>query len=258
MTGDRTAGANLERSLAIYQDLGNLVGQATCLNNLGALAYLRGDWAGAVDKYREGQVVQLRSGDVTSAALGSANIGEVLSDQGHWDAALANLDEALGVWRSTGHRHGIAYAQGLRGRLLARQGDHVQALAELLAAEALHREVGAEGDAATVWLWQAECHLLADDPAAGIRTLDAGADDGAVTADRLRATCSWLMGEADSATQLLHAAYLRAVDEREPYEQVCIAEVLAHVDPSHSGADSRDAAEAAELGIVRLAVVPSS
>ena len=64
-------------------------GEAACLTNLGALAYLDGRWPEAVDFYRQGQAAHSRSGDETSAALGAANTGEVLSDQGHWDDATA-------------------------------------------------------------------------------------------------------------------------------------------------------------------------
>ncbi len=256
MTGDRTAGRHLERSLEIYQELGDLAGQATCLTNLGALAYLRGDWELAVSSYREGQLVQLRSGDVTSAALGAVNIGEVRSDQGHWEQAMVSLDEALAVWRSTGHRHGVAYAQGLRGRLLARRGAFDAGWDELAAASALHREVGAEGDAAQVSLWLAECHLLAGEPETALRLLDDGADDESVAAARLRATATWLAGPVTGGVAALHAAYRRSVDEAEAYERVCLAEVLAAADSGAEALAHEVAPLRTGLGIVRLAVLP--
>jgi class 3 adenylate cyclase/tetratricopeptide (TPR) repeat protein len=253
MTGDDAAGATLERSLQIFEELGNLVGQATCLTNLGAVAYLRGDWRAAVAFYEQGQVAQLRSGDITGAALGAANIGEVLSDQGHWDDALTRLDEALDAWRATGHRHGVAYAQGLRGRLLARQGRHEHAAVELAAAEALHREVGATADATLVRLWSVECRTLAGEPQVALQLLDAGADDGSITASRLRGTAWWLSGGQSAAVELLQDSFQRATADANLYEQVCLAEVLNVVDPQVA---PETASIRNNLGVIRLAVLP--
>ena len=121
MSGQLDQPTNLERALDLYRSLDDVPGEAACLTNLGALAYLDGRWPEAVDYYRQGQAAHARSGDETSAALGAANTGEVLSDQGHWEDAVAALTEALEVWRATGHEHGVAYALGLLGRAHARR-----------------------------------------------------------------------------------------------------------------------------------------
>ncbi|MFZ0322640.1 MAG: adenylate/guanylate cyclase domain-containing protein [Actinomycetes bacterium] len=259
MSGRIDEAVHLPTSLALYQELGDLGGQATCLTNMGALAYLRGDWQEAVRRYRQGQEVQQRSGDVTSAALGAANVGEVLSDQGHWDAALESLDEALDVWESTGHRHGVAYAAGLGGRLLARRGEHHAAEQQLRKAITLHREVGAEGDAAQVSVWLAECLMLSGDASAAVAELDAGSDDGSVTARRIRAAASLVAGDRKRAGDELRDALALTVDETDRYEQVCVTEtlLLGGFDVDETVAADSEAARGG-LGVVRLAVLPES
>jgi class 3 adenylate cyclase/predicted ATPase len=258
MTGVRDAGRHLERSLQIYRELGDLGGQATCLTNLGALAYLRGDWAKAVDLYRQGQAAQLRSGDVTSAALGAANIGEVLSDQGHWAQALESLDEALRVWRSTGHQHGVAYAQGLRGRVLARMGRDDEAAAEFERAVSLHRQVGADGDARQAELWRGESLTFAGAAAEALACLGALGDDQSATAARVRATALWQVGDLDAARRQFDLALERAVEDEELYEQVAVAgQREAFGDVEEAGrAEVADIKQ--RLGVVQVGVAPAN
>jgi tetratricopeptide (TPR) repeat protein len=223
---------------------------------LGALAYLRGDWAQAVRYYRDGQVVQERIGDVTSAALGAANIAEVRSDQGHWAEAVAILDEALEVWRSTGHRHGVAYALGLRGRALAR-GAVAEAVDVLTEAERVHREVGAAADASQVAVWGAEARVLRDQADLALQALDAGADDGSLTAQRVRASALVLEGRAHDGTVMLVRAVEQAAADKEWFELICLVRAadgldVPVTDPIRSHAErARD-----QLGVVRVAVLP--
>ena len=42
-----------QRALAIYEELGDLVGQANVLNNLGTAAFYLGQWKEALDVYQK-------------------------------------------------------------------------------------------------------------------------------------------------------------------------------------------------------------
>jgi tetratricopeptide (TPR) repeat protein len=254
MSGQLDRPTNLYRALDLYRSLGDVPGEAACLTNLGALAYLDGRWTEAVDYYRQGQSAHARSGDETSAALGAANTGEVLSDQGHWDDAVAVLTEALGVWRATGHEHGVAYALGLLGRANARAHRFDEALAGLEEARDRHLAVGAKGDAAQVWLWLAEAHCLRGSADVVDETLSAGADDGSVTARRIRATALGLQS-ASSGVDALIAARIAAAAEDEVYETVVIDHTLAAFDLE--GATDHVLASqphAQQLGVQRVAL----
>lgn len=254
MSGQLDEPVNLQRALDLYRSLDDVPGEAACLTNLGALAYLDGRWPEAVDYYRQGQAAHARSGDETSAALGAANTGEVLSDQGHWDDAVVVLTEALDVWRATGHEHGVAYALGLLGRTHARAHHFDEALGGLEEARDRHLAIGAKGDAAQVWLWLAEAHCLRGSADVVDETLAAGAEDGSVTAERIRATTLGLRSPASGVDALI-AARAAAAAEHEVFETVVIDHTLAALD-TVSARDHVTASQtlAQQLGVQRVSL----
>jgi tetratricopeptide (TPR) repeat protein len=156
-----------EQSLAIFEELGDLVGQGNVLNNLGIGAYYQGRWAVALDYYERSRAARLRSGDVVMAATADNNIAEILSDQGHLDHARALFESARSVWEEAGYRVGAALVTSNLGRLEARAGD-VHAGRRLLD-DALvdFREIHAPVFVAETQLRQLECQVLDGDfPAA--------------------------------------------------------------------------------------------
>jgi class 3 adenylate cyclase/tetratricopeptide (TPR) repeat protein len=110
-------------SLAIFEELGDLVGQGNVLNNLGIGAYYQGRWAESLDCYERSRRVRLRSGDVVGAATAENNIAEILSDQGKFEEARTLLESARGTWLAAGYRVGVALATSNLGHLMARAGD---------------------------------------------------------------------------------------------------------------------------------------
>jgi tetratricopeptide (TPR) repeat protein len=111
------------RSLAIYEELGDLVGQGNALNNLGISAYYGGRWGEALEFYERSREARVRSGDVVGAATAENNIAEILSDQGELDQARLLLESARATWDGAGYRIGAAFATSNLGRLRARHGD---------------------------------------------------------------------------------------------------------------------------------------
>jgi tetratricopeptide (TPR) repeat protein len=160
------------RSLAIYEDLGDLVGQGNALNNLGISAYYAGRWGEALDFYERSREARVRSGDVVGAATAENNIAEILSDQGELDQARLLLESARATWAATGYRIGAAFATSNLGRLRARHGD-IDAARRLLA-EALEEftAIKSSGSAAETRLRLRECDVLAGEFAAAAQSLD--------------------------------------------------------------------------------------
>ena len=58
-------------ALPLFEEVGDLKGQATALNNLGIEAYYEGEWEKALDCYKRGRRLFERIGDVTSVAMGT-------------------------------------------------------------------------------------------------------------------------------------------------------------------------------------------
>src|SRR5207244_2830375 len=106
-----------ERALAIYQELGDLAGEAVTYNNLGGFAYFQGRWDEAIELYERGRDARARTGDPVNAAYGTINIGEILSDRGYLEDAERLLTEALRIWQAAGYRWGVGFAQAQLARV---------------------------------------------------------------------------------------------------------------------------------------------
>ena len=109
-------------ALPLFEEVGDLKGQAAALNNLGIEAYYEGDWEKALDVYKQGRRLFERIGDVTNVAMTTNNIGEILSDQGRFDEAGELFEEAGRAVDSAGHRALSLMARMNLGRLAARRG----------------------------------------------------------------------------------------------------------------------------------------
>jgi class 3 adenylate cyclase/predicted ATPase len=183
-----------ERALEIYEQVGDLGGQAVVLNNLGAFAYWEGRWDDAVALYERGREARLVTGNAVDAASGTMNIGEVYADQGHVDEAEACFRDAARVWRAVRHRSGVALATMHLGRIAARRGQFEAAFAQLAEARATFAEIESAGDVLEVDTRTAECRLLAGDPSGALEL----ADDGLALAAGLveRAALERIRGEA--------------------------------------------------------------
>jgi class 3 adenylate cyclase/tetratricopeptide (TPR) repeat protein len=150
-----------DRALGLYEDLGDLWGQGVVLNNLGARAYFEGRWNEAIDLYQRGRDSWDKIGDAVSAAFGTVNAGEILSDQGRLDEAEPVFRKALRVWKAAGDRSGVAYALSNLGRLAYRRGEFDEAVSMLDEARAEFVATGADADTLEADARIAECKLFA-------------------------------------------------------------------------------------------------
>lgn len=116
------AGQYSERALQIYEQLGDLVGQANVLNNIGVTAYEEGRLDDALDAWQRSMEACERAGDSVGAARQRNNIGEVLSDRGQFEEAEALFRRALAVFQDTNYALGLAYARSNLGRVATRRG----------------------------------------------------------------------------------------------------------------------------------------
>jgi class 3 adenylate cyclase/tetratricopeptide (TPR) repeat protein/ABC-type cobalamin transport system ATPase subunit len=171
--GHLDASADAERTLAIYEDLGDLPGQANALNLLGMAAYWRGDWNGAMRYYERGLAIDRRTGSPVKAVFQQYNIGEILLDQGRFDEGVVMLTEVAREWRAAGYRSGVAATSAMLARAAAAGGDFDRAF--LLFDEAVleFRTVGSQADALETEARRAECLLMAGEPARAVETVDA-------------------------------------------------------------------------------------
>jgi class 3 adenylate cyclase/tetratricopeptide (TPR) repeat protein len=148
-------------ALRIYEELGDLTGQAVVLNNSGTFAYWQGRWDEALSLYERGRDARRRTGNEVTAAIGTSNIAEILSDQGRLKEAERLMREALRVWRAADYRAGIAFATSHLGRIASRSGNFEGALRLLEEARGRWDDLGGNTDVLETDAKIAECHLFA-------------------------------------------------------------------------------------------------
>jgi class 3 adenylate cyclase/tetratricopeptide (TPR) repeat protein len=152
-----------ELALPIYEELGDLLGQANALNNLGIDAYYEGRWEDARAYYGRSRAARDRIGDVVGAATIANNIAEILSDQGRIDEAEAELREVRAICDAAGSLLMTAVADANLGRAAARAGRADEARELLSAAVASLREIDAGSFVVEVQARLAEAALFAGD-----------------------------------------------------------------------------------------------
>jgi class 3 adenylate cyclase/tetratricopeptide (TPR) repeat protein len=248
--------------LPLFEQIGDLMGQANVLNNLGADANDESQWLEALGYYERGRALFETVGDALGAATAALNIGEILSNQGRLDEAEPLFENALRACRRSGYEVGVAVATCYYGRLLARRGDYDAARAML--ADALDRfeRIGASYYVVETKAFQLECEVLAGtaEAAATEPVLEAAraVGDPLLEAIVLRAQ-GWaylVAHEYDDALRVADRCLALSVEVGSRYE-TALAHVLRGQALSATGSDpAADNAAArailTELGVVAL------
>ncbi len=230
---------NLERALALFEELGDLPGTAGVLNMLGGLAYYKGDWEQASALYLRAQATVRRTGNAVMDAFYVFNLGEVARDQGHLDEAQRALTSALRTWRAAGYRSGTGYAKGMLARVATWQHRYGDALRLFQEAIEELSDIGSRGEVLEVQTGLAECLLLCGDTAGALSLADetisqahalGGMAPQIPALHRVRGAALALAGDAEGARESLRQS-LRAAEMREvEYEAALTMRVLAAVE----------------------------
>jgi class 3 adenylate cyclase/tetratricopeptide (TPR) repeat protein len=149
-----------ELALPIFEEIGDLIGQANVLNNLGVAAQLEGRWSDALDAYRSSEALRRQAGDVVGTATQKMNEAEILSLQGHLDDAEPVFQEALRIWRAARFPLGAALATSNLARIAAHRGSFEEAHELYGQALAGLEEIGSAGYAHETKAQTAECLVL--------------------------------------------------------------------------------------------------
>lgn len=147
-------------ALRIYEDLGDLVGQARILGNLGFGAFYEGRWDEALDFYERCREVSLRAGNLSFATQVADNIAEILCERGQYDEAEAILTDSLRVWRASGYSFFLGACLEYLGRVMSRTGRFQDALEVFDESRAAYLHVGAQEDTVLIDARIAECRVL--------------------------------------------------------------------------------------------------
>jgi class 3 adenylate cyclase/tetratricopeptide (TPR) repeat protein len=227
---------NWERALHLFEEVGDLPGQAGVLNMLGGFAYFKGDWDGAVALYRRAQETARRTGNAVMDAFYVFNIGEIALEQGRLDEAEEAFVAVNRTWRAAGYRSGAADAKGKLARVTAAQGRYDEALDLFASSIAEMEDIGSRADALEATTRMAECLLASgageDALAVADRCLALAQDLGGVPPQipqihRVRGAALARIGERDAAVVALRQSLAAARSRGAEYEEARTEQVAA-------------------------------
>ncbi len=134
------ARALLEESQAIRRELGDRMGMARSLNNLGLVAWGHRDSARAL--FEECLAIWRELGDRRGIATSLANLGGLAVGQGDYAVARTLLEESLALLRELGNRHIMGITLSNLGIVAHGQGDYAAARTIHEESLAIRREIG--------------------------------------------------------------------------------------------------------------------
>jgi tetratricopeptide (TPR) repeat protein len=143
LTGDYPAAAQAhEQALNIYRDLGDQRGQANALNDLGAVRRGTGDYPAAAQAQEQALSIYRDLGDRRGQANALSDLGVVRLITDDFPAAAQALDQALDIHRDLGDRLGQANTLNRLGPVRRLTGDFPAAAQALEQALGICRDLG--------------------------------------------------------------------------------------------------------------------
>ena len=254
-------------ALPIYEELGDLGGQAKTLNNMGIDAYYEGRWDDALDFYRLSRDFMERIGDVLGAATLTNNIGEILSDQGRLEEAVGLFEEVKGVTDAAGELLLATVARANLGRAAARVGRLEEAETLLRAAADGFESIKAAGFILETQARLAELAVLAgDQPDIALQRAEATLEQARATEstpalramlERIRGYALLQAGNRLDALEALDASLVAGRPAKVDYEVALTLNALAEAGASNADALADESGKIlARLGVESVPRVP--
>jgi class 3 adenylate cyclase/tetratricopeptide (TPR) repeat protein len=151
-------------ALHLFEQLGDLSGQAHALNNLASRWFYAGQWPKALPMFARAAESFRRVGDAANAANADFNRADVLVKQGRYEDAWPLLQETLRVARAVGDEELVALIWRDQGLARSRAGDIETGLVLLGQARTQLAKLREPQEVVETDIATAEAHLLAGRP----------------------------------------------------------------------------------------------
>ena len=135
----------IKQALPLYQQVGDVLGEANCIQSLGDIALPRSDHDTARAAYEEALPLYRQVGDVLGEANCIQSLGDIALARSDHDAARAAYQQALPLYRQVGDVLGEANCIKGLGDIALRRSDHDAARA------AFSRRCRSTDRSATCW-----------------------------------------------------------------------------------------------------------
>jgi tetratricopeptide (TPR) repeat protein len=137
-----SAQARYQEALPLYRRVGSVLGEANCIKSLGNIALERSDHASAQVCYEEALPLYRRVGDMVGEANCIRSLGNIALERSDYASARTRYEEAISLYRRIGNVLGEANCIKRLGNIALDRSDHANAQARFEEALPLFRRVG--------------------------------------------------------------------------------------------------------------------
>jgi tetratricopeptide (TPR) repeat protein/transcriptional regulator with XRE-family HTH domain len=173
LAGDYPAAVQAsEQALDIYRDLGDRLGQANALHDLGVIRGVTDDYPAAVQALEQALGIHRDLGDRLGQANALRYLGAIKLTTGDYPAAVQASEQALDIYRHLGNQGGQARALNDLGYARRLTGNYPAAIQALEQALNNNREIGDRLGQANVFLYLGGVLRMTGDYPAAIQALE--------------------------------------------------------------------------------------
>lgn len=119
---------HLQTALRLFEAAGDIRGVASTIDDLGKIAWLKGEYAPALTMFRDGLARRRKIGDRRSIALSLNNLGLALQDSGQFRDALDAFEQSLQLRRDVGDLVGVVTTLNNLGTIAEERRNYTRAL----------------------------------------------------------------------------------------------------------------------------------
>jgi tetratricopeptide (TPR) repeat protein len=252
-------------ALQLFEQLGDLSGQAHALNNLASRRFYAGHWSDALPMFARAADSFRRIGDAGNAANADYNRADVLVRQGRYNEAWPLLEETLRVARAVGDEELVALIRREQGRAKSRAGDVEVGLKLLDQSRVQLETLGERQEVVDADIATAEAHLLAGRSDQALTLIQSAlveaASSRAVTfmpgAYRVQAAALIAAGSVEQARAAVAAGLEQSSSPDVAHERGFLLVLAAHIahaqgDPDAERLNDEAISALQSLGVVRL------
>ena len=186
LTGDHLAATQaLEHALGIYRHLDDRLGQAGALNNLGFVRMVTGDYPAAAQAHEQALDIYRHLDDQLGQANALRELGAVRRATDDYTAAAQAHEQALDIYRHLGDQLGQAGVLGLLGDVRRLTGDYTGAVQALEQALDIYRDLGDRLGQATTLIYLGDVRRVIGDYPGAAQALEQALDILRKLGDRL-------------------------------------------------------------------------